>query len=56
MACHIDWYMWDVRCASDADLLWTVVGSIAGTVLVVVLAMSLCLSPRQKVGAPTKDD
>jgi hypothetical protein len=56
MACHVDWYTWDVRCASDADLLWTVAGSIVGTVLVGVLALSLCFSSRQKVGARTKDD
>jgi hypothetical protein len=57
MGCFFDWYLWDLRCASDADLLWTIAASIAGTVVFGVLVMSLCVSPRHATSsAPIKAD
>ena len=53
MACFFDWEMWDVRCASDADLLSTIAVLLVATVLVGAFVLLLCPPPRQQEGNAT---
>jgi lipopolysaccharide export LptBFGC system permease protein LptF len=55
MGCFFDWGLWELRCASDRDLLWSIAGVIAASLLV-VLALSFCLSPPRREAPRAKAD